>query len=249
MITIAYFDCYSGASGDMLLGALLDNAINFDWFKKELAKLDLPNDSFKIEKTYVNRSSINTCKIDISINTLDNHHRSYKSICNIIECSNIDNKAKELSKKIFYKLAKAEAHIHNKSIDDIHFHEIGAIDSIIDIVGFSICYNSLNIDICSISPLPVGSGEAYCQHGYIPIPAPATLQILKDHNIHIKNNPNIKEECLTPTGAAILSTIAEDCTAMPDMDKIISVGYGAGNKIFNNNIISNLRFVLGLKNT
>ena len=245
MNTIAYFDCYSGASGDMLLAALLDNTVKFDWFLQELKKLNLPDNSYDIEKTYVNRSSINTCKINISINNNDKTHRGYKSICKIIDQSSINNKAKELSKSIFYTIAKAEAKIHNKAIEEIHFHEIGALDSIIDVIGFSICYSSINIEKCYVSPLPVGSGRVKCAHGYMPVPAPATLEILKEHKTKLINIPEIKEECLTPTAAGILSIIANEFGSPDRIDNILNIGYGAGNKIFDKEITSNMRFILG----
>ena len=245
MKKIAYFDCYSGASGDMLLGALLDKAVDFDWFKNSLDLLALPRDSFKIEKTYVERNSINTCKINITISTSDNHHRSYNSILKIIENSGISEKAKILSKKIFETLANAESTIHNKDINEIHFHEVGAIDSIIDIVGFSICFTSLEIDKCIVSPLPTGYGKVRCNHGYLPVPAPAVLEIIKVNEVPIKNNYKINGECLTPTGTAILSTVANKYSYSPSMNKILSIGYGAGDRIFEE-ITSNLRLIIGL---
>jgi pyridinium-3,5-bisthiocarboxylic acid mononucleotide nickel chelatase len=245
MSRIAYFDCYSGASGDMLLAAMLDKAVDFDWFHTELQNIAIPKDSYNIEKTYVNRSFINTCKLNISMTKHEHHHRRYSDIIKIIERSEISEKAKELSKEIFYKLAKAEAVVHNETIEDIHFHEVGSLDSIIDIVGFSICYTSLNVDKCAVSPIPIGSGVVCCEHGSLPVPAPATLEILKGHNISITKNENINEECLTPTATAILCTVASECSGYPDMDNIISIGYGAGEKIFHCNVTSNLRFVLG----
>lgn len=245
MQTVAYFECYSGASGDMLLASILDKAVDFNWFLEEINKLELSKDSFKIEKTYVQRNHLNTCKVNITLNTHEHHHRGYTDICNIINNSQISNKAKDLSKNIFLKLAKAEATVHNKDIEEIHFHEVGAMDSIIDIVGFSICYTHLNIDKCFTSPIPTGSGYVSCEHGCIPVPAPATLEILKNHEIKVVENQNIQDECFTPTAAAILCTITDKCSFMPDMDKITSIGYGAGDKIFDCNTINNLRFVLG----
>ena len=247
MIKVAYFDCYSGASGDMLLGALLDKAVDFDWFCNEIKKLNLPEDSYKLTKTYVDRSSISSCKINIDLTKHEHVHRGYKEICKILDNSQINEKACKLSKEIFFKIAKAEAQVHNKSIEEIHFHEVGAMDSIIDIAGFSICYTSLNVDKCYVSPVPVGSGTVECAHGCLPVPAPATLEMLKENFLIIKQNNNIKEECFTPTACAILSTIANKCTTFPDFDRITSTGYGAGDKVFCNSIVSNLRFVIGEK--
>ncbi|MGD9579999.1 MAG: LarC family nickel insertion protein [Vampirovibrionia bacterium] len=248
MVNIAYFDCYSGASGDLLLAAVLDKAVCFEWFLKELRKLSIFNDTIEIEKSYVKRNSINSCKINIKINSHDHSHRNYKDICNIIESSQIEEKAKVLSKKIFLNIAKAEATVHNTTIEEIHFHEVGAIDSIIDIVGFSICYSSLNIDKCIVSPLPTGSGTIKCAHGNLPVPAPATLEILKNSILIINNNDKIKEECLTPTGAGILSTIVDECSYISKIDNIENIGYGAGDKTFDKEITSNLRFITASNN-
>lgn len=259
MSKIAYFDCYSGASGDMLLGAMLDTAIDFDWFLTEIEKLHLPQNAVTIEKTYVQRSSIKTCKVNITqqhhshdhdhghSHHHEHHHRGYTDICQIIEQATIDEKAKTLAKDIFLRLATAEADIHQTTIDKIHFHEVGALDAIVDIVGFSICYTSLNIDKCVVSPIPIGMGTVKCAHGCIPVPAPAVVSMLKDRKITIKQHDDIREECLTPTATAILTTIANECTYLPDMDNILSVGYGAGDKVFTGNVVSNLRFIIGEK--
>lgn len=243
MRKIAYFDCYSGASGDMLLGALLDKSVDFSWFKNQLKSLNIPSESYSLEKTYVNRSSISSCKVEIKLNQHDHHHNNYQSICKIIDNSSIEEKAKELAKKIFHRLAIAEASVHNTTIEKIHFHEVGAIDSIIDIVGFSICFSALEIQKCFISPIPVGNGTTKCAHGTLPVPAPATVELLKESKLKIRNNPYIKGECLTPTATAILSTVIDECSHFPEVDKIINTGYGAGDKIFASEVTSNLRFI------
>jgi uncharacterized protein (DUF111 family) len=229
----------------MLLGAILDKAIDFSWFETEIMKIDLPENSFTLEKTYVNRSSISSCKLNIILNKHDHHHRGYSTICHIIDNSKIAPPAQALAKNIFYRLAKAEATVHNKTIEEIHFHEVGALDSIIDIVGFSILYTQLNVEKCYVSSIPVGKGSVNCAHGCLPVPSPATLEILKDSKLSIKQNEYIKDECFTPTAAAILSTVIDECCDFPDFKKIISTGYGAGDKIFCTSVTSNLRFILG----
>lgn len=251
MLKIAYFDCYSGASGDMLLAAMLDKSVDFNWFVNQLKSLALPKNSYSLEKTYVNRSGISTCKLNIELNEHHHHHhhQGYTSISKIINASNLEKKAKELAKKIFYKLATAEASVHNSTIEEVHFHEVGALDSIIDITGFSICYNALSIDKCHVSPLPVGSGQVQCAHGILPVPAPATIELLKNSKLKIRNNPFIQEECLTPTATAILSTIIDKCSDFPDVDTIINTGYGAGSKVFTPEVTSNLRFIEATKST
>lgn len=248
MKKVAYFDCYSGASGDMLLATLLDKLVDFHFFLGEINKLNLPTNTYSITKETVKRSSIASTKINISTSDHHHSHRSHSEICTIIDNSDIDKLAKDLSKIIFYKIAVAEARIHNVDIEKIHFHEVGAIDSIIDIVGFSICYTSLKIDKCIVSPLVAGSGFVECQHGSMPVPAPATLEILKDSFLKIRHKPIIEEECLTPTATAILSTIADECSYLTDLDRVNSISYGAGDKIFPNNIVSNLRLVIGSLN-
>lgn len=244
MVKIAYFDCYSGASGDMLLAALVDKSVDFNWFTNQLKSLPLPEKSYTLKKTYVNRSSISSCKIDIELNHHHHHHhQNYDSISKIIDNSGLEENARRLSKKIFHRLAIAEASVHNTTIEKVHFHEVGALDSIIDIAGFSLCYSSLNIDKCYISPLPAGTGEIKCAHGTLPVPAPATVELLKNSRLKIRNNPHIHGECLTPTATAILSTIIDECSDFPEVDNIINTGYGAGNKIFAPEVTSNLRFI------
>lgn len=245
MKKVAYFDCYSGASGDMLLGTLLDKLVDFDFFISEIKKLDIPEDSYSITKEMVRRSSIASTKINVSTFDTGHTHRSYTTICDIIDKSTISDEAKKLSKEIFHKIAVAEAAIHQIDIEKIHFHEVGAIDSIIDIVGFSICYTTLEIDKCIVSPVVAGCGSVECEHGSMPVPAPATLEILKSSFIKIRNKPIIEEECLTPTAIAILSTIADECSYLFNIDRIYSISYGAGDKIFHDKVVSNLRLIIG----
>ena len=220
-----YFDCFSGISGDMIIGALLALGLDFNHLKKELGKLNLKK--YKIEAKKIVKNGITATKFDV----IENHkhypeERSISEINNIIDDSRLDNKTKNTIKKIFLRIAAAEAKIHNKPIDKIHFHEIGAIDTIIDIAGAVIGFKKLGIEKIYCSKLNVGTGFVEFSHGKWPVPATATAEILK--NVPIYHN-NIETELVTPTGAAIITTFADKFGGMPSM-KVEKIGYGAGAK-------------------
>lgn len=222
---IAYFDCFSGISGDMIMGAMLDLGLDFNFLKKELEKLKLGNYEIKAEKTV--KSGIAAKKFDVIARHGHNHEeRNLSEISKIIENSKLNNEIKSAIKKIFYKIAAAEAKIHNKSINQIHFHEIGAIDTIIDVAGAVIGLKKLRIGKVYCSKLNVGTGFVEFSHGKWPVPAPATAEILK--NVPAYHN-NIEAELVTPTGAAIITSFAEKFGEMPAM-KIEKIGHGAGTK-------------------
>lgn len=235
-MTIAYFDCFSGICGDMILGALIDLGLDTNYLKKELKKLDISG--YEIDVKKVEKNHITGTDVYITVKEKQ-HHRSLTEINNLIDNSKLDKEVKELSKKIFLKLAEAESKIHNVDIDEVHFHEVGAVDSIIDIVGTSIGLKKLQIENVFCSHLPLGKGFVTCSHGTIPIPAPATVELLKDVPVY---QTDIGHEMVTPTGAAVITTIANDFGEMPLM-KIKKVGYGAG-KIESENP-SLLRVLLG----
>jgi uncharacterized protein (TIGR00299 family) protein len=220
-MTIAYFDCFSGLCGDMILGALIDLGIDFNDFKNEIKKLNIDNYDIKYKKIKIN----NLSGSDIRISFKDNQpNRNLKDINKLIEDSSLKPKVKKISMEIFQKLGYVESKIHNIDIKNIHFHEIGAIDSIIDIVGTIICLNKLNIKDIYCSPLPLGKGFINCSHGIIPIPAPATMELLKNIPIYQTDR---NQELVTPTGAAIITTITKHFDNIPMM-KIIKIGYGSG---------------------
>ena len=158
----------------------------------------------------------------------EHHHRSYKDIKDIILNSDLDDKVKKLSIDIFENVAIAEAKIHGKTIDEVHFHEVGAIDSIVDIVGASICINEIHVDKIISSPIVTGSGLVKCDHGVIPVPAPATLEIIKNNNV-VMTTGNFKKEMVTPTGAAIVATIASEYGEIPQGTPL-RIGYGSGKR-------------------
>ena len=221
-MSVAFFDCFSGVAGDMILGALIDLGVDSEFLKNELKKLDISGYTFKVKK--VEKNHITASDVFITVRQDEQHSRSFKDIKELIDKSSLDNDVKDLSKKIFHRLAEAEGKVHNTSIDDVHFHEVGAIDSIIDIVGSVIGLKKLGVDQVFCSKLPLGSGFVNCSHGKIPIPAPATSELLRNIPVY---QSDAKHEMVTPTGAAVITTIAEDFGNMPGM-KIAKVGYGAG---------------------
>lgn len=222
---IAYFDCFSGISGDMLLGALIDLGLDINFLKKELDKLNLKG--YKIEAKKIVKNGIAAIKFSVIEYNEDTHEEhNLKEIDKIIDDSELDNDLKNTIKKIFLKIASAEAKIHDKSINKIHFHEIGAIDTIIDVAGAIIGFKKLGIKKIYCSKLNVGSGFVNFSHGKFPVPAPATAEILK--GVPVYHN-NIEAELVTPTGAAIITTLCSNFGEMPTM-KAEKIGYGAGSK-------------------
>lgn len=220
-----YFDCFSGISGDMIIGALIDLGLDINFLRNELKKFNLKN--YKIEAKKIVKNGISATKFDVITNAKHHHEeRNMKEINKIVDNSKLDEKIRSTIKKIFNKIAVAEAKIHNEPIDEIHFHEIGAIDTIIDIAGAVIGIKKLGIEKIYCSKLNVGTGFVDFSHGKYPVPAPATTEILK--GIPVYHN-NIEAELVTPTGAAIITTLADGFGEMPSM-KIEKIGYGAGTK-------------------
>jgi uncharacterized protein (TIGR00299 family) protein len=269
-MNILYMDCFSGISGNMTIGAFLDLGLDKDYLINELKKLNL--DGYKIEISKKTKNGIEGTYFDVILdeheisnchedqhahgdghshlhedehdhNHHSNIHRNLYSIEKLIDESQLSDKVKDLSKKIFNYVAVAEAKVHGKTIEEVHFHEVGAIDSIIDIVGTAICIERLNIEKVVVSKLHTGTGFVKCQHGLIPVPAPATLEIIKNGKIPIYSK-GIEGELVTPTGAAIVAALADEFGSQPEME-IEKIGYGVGYKDFQ---IPNLvRFILGKK--
>ncbi len=226
MTKILYFDCFSGISGDMTLGAMLDLGVDQKEFFYQLESLGIQGYHLKVHKKQVN--GITGTDFDVIINQeLSYHpHRHLSDIEKIIENSKVNEEAKSLAKQIFQVIARSEAKTHGKSLDEIHFHEVGAIDSIVDIVGVAICMSLLQPDLIVSSPLHLGSGTVTCAHGVLPVPAPATADILQDVPVY---STGVKGELVTPTGAAIIKTIANEFGPLPAMT-IQKSGYGTGKK-------------------
>jgi len=224
---ILYFDCFSGVSGNMILGAMVDAGIDIKALKKELKKLDLHGYSLKVSK--VKRKGIKGTKVDVIVDKKKHlHHTHYKDIKRLIERSKLPKKIKEDSLAIFKNIAEAEAKIHRTSVDNVHFHEVGAVDSIVDVVGTSICISLLNSDITLSSPINTGKGMVKTEHGLLPVPAPATTEMLKGFPSY---SSDIEFELATPTGVGIITAMAKASNTIPVM-KTNVIGYGAGSKDF-----------------
>ena len=235
---IAYFDMFSGISGDMTLGAFIDLGVPVKWVEQKLSTV---LSGFKIETSVVKKNHLKAT--DITVNIVEQHElsRNYNDIKTLIKKSSLPEKVKEHSLSAFKKIALAESHIHDEDIETIHFHEIGGIDSIVDIIGSFLCVEYLGIKKVFASAVPLGSGSTVCSHGQIPVPVPATLGILK--NIPVKPS-DATTEIVTPTGAAIISTLASSFGTMPEMT-IKKTGYGSGKKDTGSSLPNLLRIVLG----
>lgn len=274
---ILYYDCFSGISGDMNLGAMIDIGVDKDYLIGELSKLKL-QDEFELKVTRDSRKGISGTKVDVILKH-ENHehchgdashghthendhqhddghhhnhshgegehnhshedlhkhdhneshhheHRNLKDIENLINSSELSEEVKKLSLNIFMRVAVVEAKVHGKTIEEVHFHEVGATDSIVDIVGAAICANYLKVDKVMCSSVELGSGFVRCAHGLIPVPAPATVEILK--GIPIKSGV-VPKETTTPTGAAILAELVDEFTDKKNF-VINKIGYGIGNR-------------------
>ncbi|MFA5031519.1 MAG: nickel pincer cofactor biosynthesis protein LarC [bacterium] len=221
---IAYFDCFSGISGDMILGSLLDAGLDFKKLKHELTKLNIKH---SVTHSKTTRNGISGTSINITSPEKDKSYTP-EEILKIIGTSKLSPDIKSVSQKIFSRLTEAEQTIHNgafhKSSKKVHLHELGSIDTIIDITGAVIGLNLLKIDAVYSSPLPITRGYIKCAHGILPVPAPATIELLKNTPLY---GNNISAELITPTGAAIITTIVKTFGNLPEMH-INSIGYGAG---------------------
>lgn len=221
--TILYFDCFSGISGDMAVGALLDLGADRDVLLKGLASL--PVAGYKIEIT--RKASKGICGTDFNV-VMDARHdqpeRSHKEIRAIIENSGLNANVKNISAAVFHILAEAEAKVHGTSSDHIHFHEVGAVDSILDIVGVALCVDNLHPDVILCSPLNLGGGTVVARHGVLPVPAPATAEILNGVPVY---SGSVRKELTTPTGAAIVKALCAGFGNLPSMT-LARTGYGLG---------------------
>ena len=226
---ILYYDASSGISGDMNLAALVGLGVDFGYLCSELEKLNLSGE-FRLEQKNVVKNGIATTKIDVVLLKSQPHARSYADIKEILASSNLSEICKKKAVAIFHVIAQAEAKVHKVSIDEVHFHEVGAVDSIVDVVGAAICfeYLSKNFGITRVvsSKIELGGGVVKCDHGYLNVPAPAVCEILKDVPVSL-GRANF--EMTTPTGAAILKACADEFVSEINF-KIEKVAYGAGEK-------------------
>jgi uncharacterized protein (TIGR00299 family) protein len=223
-VRVAHFDCFSGASGDMILAALIDAGAPIPEIAGGLESLQLPL-NFAVER--VTRCGIAGAKVNIT-SPAEQKHRHLSDIEAIIHRGKLSEKQRELAKRMFRRLAEAEAAVHSIPIEKVHFHEVGAIDSIADFVGAAIGIDLLNLDRITARSIPVGSGMVNCEHGRMPVPAPATARLLAGIPIAASS---IQTELTTPTGAAILTSVVDEWVDSPTMT-IESIGCGAGSKDF-----------------
>lgn len=267
---ILYFDCFSGISGDMVIGALIDAGADPVSLEEELKKLGMESE-YELKWHKVVKNGITSTKFDVVLKDGDNRshhhvdrerrpengenehnhhhyndhvhdhdhdhehhhhhdheHRSYRDIVKLIEAAGFSPETEDKALRIFKKIGEAEGKIHGLPLEEVHFHEVGAVDSIIDIVGTAILLDQLEIDAIKSSPIPTGGGNIHIEHGVYPVPAPATLEVLRGIPI---TGSEVKAELTTPTGAAIAAVLAESFCSLPEM-RISEIGYGAGTKTF-----------------
>ena len=236
---IAYFDTIAGIAGDMTLGACLSAGIPLEDLRARLQ--DLALGGFTLEATHLQRSSIDAVQVDVVITDPPHIHRNLAGIRTILDRSSLSERVYNDALAVFTVLAEAEAHVHNTTVDKVHFHEVGALDSIVDIVGTAMCLELLGIERVYSSPVRLGSGGLITtQHGVMPTPAPATAQILRDYPVVLTSHPH---ELTTPTGAAILKALS---TGVLDDEtfRIERIGYGSGTGDFAD-LPNLLRLVVG----
>lgn len=229
---ILIYDCYSGISGDMNLGAMIDLGVEETYLLKELNKLNLKGWELISEKDQ--RHGITGIKVTVKQTSHQHEHRHLSDIERIIISSGLSEEDKKLSMKIFNKIAAAEAAVHNIPAEQVHFHEVGAIDSIIDIAGAAICYNALRVEGVYVQDVELGGGTVDCDHGKLPVPAPATLEILKGMPLRMGS---VDFEATTPTGAAIISTLGT-LSGKSGRLTISNTGYGIGHR--NHPVVPNI---------
>jgi len=228
-----YLDCFAGISGNMLLGAFLQGGVPIEYLKAELGKLSLP-DTYELQASQVSKNGISAIYAEVLLEghhaeenhgEHHHHHRAWADIRKLIEDSSLPDRVKKQSTAIFENLAVAEGKIHNRPTDEVAFHEVGAVDSIVDIVGAAICLDYLSIKKIMVSRINTGSGFVKCARGLIPVPAPATAELLRGFSAY---HQGAEKELTTPTGAAIVHTLASYEENMPKDFRVESIAYGAG---------------------
>ena len=219
-----YIDAFAGVSGDMMLSALLDLGVAQHALADALSGLELSG--WSLEKSRVIRQGISANHVRVNVQDDQPHHRTYADIRSLIDAAPLAESVRRNARKVFDVLARAEAKIHDQPIDEVHFHEVGCVDSIIDIVGAAWCLDALGIDKIRYSTLPMAHGWVRSAHGNLPLPAPATVELMREMSV---TAAPANMEWVTPTGAAILSALGEQSSSFPTA-KLAKVGYGAGSK-------------------
>ena len=224
VMNLAYFDCFAGISGDMILGALIHLGVPGDFIEEKIRAM--PLEGFRLEISSAARMEIHGKRVQVEVEDVSEKTRHHRDIESLIRNSPLSDGVKGLSLKIFDRLADVEASIHNCPKERVHFHELGGVDAIVDIVGTALGAEWLGIDKVFASEIPVGKGFVDCQHGRLPVPAPATLALLDGVPVY---GTGVSHELVTPTGAAIITCLAEHFGPMPKM-LIRKIGYGAGSR-------------------
>lgn len=220
---VAYFDCPSGAAGDMILGALVDVGLPFETLRDQLARLHLPG--YTLERREVMKGAFRATKIEVHVEDRTAHpRRDLPAILRIIEAADLAASVKQAASRVFTRLAEAEGRAHGVAPERVEFHDVGAVDAIVDVTGSCLGLDWLGVDAVHCSALPIGGGMVRGPHGPIPVPAPGTAELLKGFPVV---DTGVRRELVTPTGAAILTTLAAGAGAMPAMT-VTSIGYGAG---------------------
>jgi pyridinium-3,5-bisthiocarboxylic acid mononucleotide nickel chelatase len=224
-VKVVYFDCPSGASGDMILGALLDAGAPLEPLRAELGKLGLPG--FTLQAREVRRGAFRATKADVVLDTAIRHeHRQLRDILAILGASQLAPAVVAGAARIFTRLAQAEARVHGTGVEEVHFHEVGAVDAIVDVTGAVIGLHLLGAEGVHVSALPLGGGFVEGSHGRMPVPGPGAAELLRGFPVV---DTGVRSELVTPTGAAILTTLAVGSGRMPTMT-VERIGYGAGTK-------------------
>ncbi|HLF78511.1 MAG TPA: nickel pincer cofactor biosynthesis protein LarC [Dehalococcoidia bacterium] len=226
MSRIAYFDCFSGASGDMILGALVDAGLDFEALRAEVAKLSLPDGACELSASRVQRAGFAATRVQVTVNEAP-RHRSLAEVLDIVGHSQLPDGDRESIGRIFRALGEVEAAVHGQSLEGVELHEVGAVDAMVDVSGAVAGLRLLGIDEVYVSPLPLGHGEIKGAHGVLPLPAPATLGLIARVNAPTVEGEGPRGEMVTPTGAAILTTLGR--FQRPAM-RLESVGCGAGGR-------------------
>jgi len=224
-MNIAYFDTIAGIAGDMTLAAFIAAGYPLDDLSGELRKM--PLDGFELTAAHVRRNSIDAVHVEVVVTHQPHYHRHLADILGILEKSSLNGAVRDRAARIFTALAQAEARVHNTTVERVHFHEVGALDSIVDIVGAAICLDHFGVERVYSSPVRLGSaGIITTQHGTMPVPAPATAELLKDYPVQLTSIPS---ELTTPTGAAIIKALSSGILT-DEVIRIHAVGYGAGTR-------------------
>lgn len=229
-MSILYFDCFAGISGDMALGAFMDLGVSSEELQEVVARLGIKDLRLRGEKT--SKKGITGTAARISFPADPQPHRTFQDICDLLHKSSLSDGIKAKSRQVFTLLARAESKIHGKSPNEIHFHEVGALDSLVDVVGCVAAIEIVKPAKIISSPLPFSRGQVRCAHGLLPLPAPATLEICTERSIPMTPPPlDVEGELVTPTGAALLAALADSFGSPPPL-RVQRVGYGAGTKDF-----------------